>query len=277
MGEPEDDEEDEADEEFTMAPVAATTSEPQDIALPAAAAVPTFVSETKTDDVPAPTGQVKESTSPTKPTAADDDTKEKPQKGVRGFFSKLRHRQSRSEPKGPAETVQADDAAITETGTAAAADSQADKADSEAQPVVAATVSEPPTLPEHVDSAPKGATGNAAAAPAAPASPSSFRRHDAGDDADVSSLSSSGLDEHDLREGRTGRMVRKLGIGKSRAEDAPAEPSKKAGAGLPAVAAEKHDEEARDILDPGLAPAPAFAAPKKSASPARETKFQEEF
>lgn len=205
--------------------------------------------------VSSPVDAPRESTASSRP----DVEKEKAQdsKRIRGFFSKLRNRQSSK-------------AAERQPGSFSSGSGKA-AADKETTTVV-----------------PAAAAATSTSTDPRAASPSSFDRHRATDDdedlapagrksLDVSSLSSSGLDEDDLQDGRTGRQIRALG-GK--------EPIKSDAAGTDVLPTTekgiKSDddsdqfEEARDHFDEGLAPRPSFAGQAKSASPARETKFHEE-
>ena len=201
--------------------------------------------------VVAPVEAARESTASSRP----DVEKEKAQdsKRSRGFFSRFRNRQSKTER----------------------------------QPGSFSGTSGKPTA--GTAAVPSAAAGTSSSDPRA-ASPSSFTRRRSSDDdvvaasrkssldlSDVSSLSS-GLDEDDLQNGRTGREAR-------------AEKTKTTGIsdidGLATttttgkgVRSDDDDsdqfEEARDHFDEGLAPRPSFGGQAKSASPARETRFKEE-
>lgn len=207
------------------------------------------------------TDEPRESTASSRP----DVEKEKKEDGkrLRGFFSKLRNRQSsKAERKpgsfsasSPKEKEEAKKAAVGEDSTKPAAITAADDPRS--------------------------------------ASPSSFNRHRVADNedgnksstdlGDVSSLSSSGLEEDDLQPGRTGRMARALGLNKGKGKAADVSKDDEELEGKKRVSTSKNDEddsdqfeEARDHFDEGLAPRPSFGGQAKSASPARETKFHEE-
>ncbi|QIW96772.1 hypothetical protein AMS68_002290 [Peltaster fructicola] len=191
-------------------------------------------------------------------TTAEDDTHGKSGKGIKGLFSKLRNRKSHAEDE-----LHQPEATSPVVGSAAVADEQHTGAKLEPTPVVASSVTEPPTLPQQTGSditpAPVGTDET-------PISPSSFKRREVDDDADISSLSS-GVDEDDFKDGRTGRAARALRMKgaepKTKLEDDPEDDE------------EETFEEARDTVDPSSAPEPAFVGQKNAVQHGRETKFQE--
>lgn len=239
-----------------LAPKSPTTRESVEEPAPTTDAVST----TATKSIVEPNARV--STDPPRESTASshpDVEKEKAQdsKRIRGFFSKLRNRQS---SKG----------ADRQPGSFSAASGK------------------PADDKEVVTTAPVAATTSSSDPRAV--SPSSFDRHrdDEGpatgrksstDLGDVSSLSSSGLDEDDLTEGRTGRMARALGMKKGKSTDGvkTTDTDLTTGKGVKSDDDDSDQfEEARDHFDEGLAPRPSFGGQAKSASPARETRFHEE-
>lgn len=203
--------------------------------------------------VVAPVEAARESTASSRP----DVEKEKAQdsKRSRGFFSRFRNRQSKTErqPGSFSGTSGKHTAGTAAVPSAAAVTSSSD---------------------------PRAA------------SPSSFTRRRSSDDdvvaasrkssldlSDVSSLSS-GLDEDDLQNGRTGREARAektKTIGVSDTDGLATTATTTAGKGVRSDDDDSDQfEEARDHFDEGLAPRPSFGGQAKSASPARETRFKEE-
>lgn len=217
---------------------------------------------------------------------ANDEEKQKSQKGVRGFFSKLRHR---GDSKSDNKTSEAKSASEPSKGTPY----ESHKAGEE--PVTTGTVSksassptaatDPPTPLPAVDTTPafgeehRGTDGqigdstkiSGIGGKPEPDSPSSFRR---GETAlkDPDEVSSSGAEEDDIQRGRGGRGARKLGFGNSRTQNETAV----ATSGNEGSGEDEQFEEARDHFDESLAPPPAFGGQAKSESPVRGTKFQEE-
>lgn len=105
-------------------------------------------------------------------------------------------------------------------------------------------------------------------------SPSSFKRHQ-DSLADPDDVSSSGAEEEEVKRGRAGRLARKLGLARGKEKESQVS----SGAPEETTGGEEQFEEARDQFDESLAPPPAFAGQAKtgSQSPARETRFQEQF
>lgn len=210
-------------------------------------------------------------TGPNDPSKAQDESAERDSKGgIRGFFSKLRHRRE-SKGESDAQMLQKDDLkavttekTTTEAPAAAAATSEPHTAKSTADNAVEA--------PNHTESALRGAGA---------VSPSSFERHE-GELRNPSDVSSSGVDEEDLTRGRrsydkpiSAYLKAEYGLGDLNKE----------GLKIPELDDKKRDEgeeeqqqfeEARDYFDESLAPPPSFAGQPKSTSPVRETKFREE-
>lgn len=230
---------------------------------------------------------------PRQSTASSRPSEEKEPKGFRGFFSKLRSK-SKGDNKLRSEGADVEKVAPAVTGTTKAP----------TEPVTEKSASEPTFTTDAAATAPAAAhvgTDGAIGTSTLPdvkkaardVSPSSFRRRRSGSSlGDVSSLSSSGLEEGDIVQGRSGRMVRAMkhgdskGKGKGKATEAEAASPKKnmlvkdptsAGAVTSGDEGESDQfEEARDTFDEGLAPQPAFGGQAKSQSPARETRFHEE-
>ncbi|KAM0721831.1 hypothetical protein Q7P37_002756 [Cladosporium fusiforme] len=202
----------------------------------------------------------RESTASSRPDVEKE--KEKDSKRIRGFFTKLRNRQSSKAERKPGSFSAAAPREEEEPSKDAGAADKTEEGPSTAAPAAIPTASDP-----------------------RPTSPSSFNRHhpdsrkSSTDLGDVSSLSSSGLDEDDLQAGRTGRMARALGLKKGKGNEPQADEAKgeKVGKGVKSDDDDSDQfEEARDHFDEGLAPRPSFAGQAKSASPARETRFHEE-
>ncbi|KAF2166434.1 hypothetical protein M409DRAFT_66509 [Zasmidium cellare ATCC 36951] len=225
-------------------------------------------------------------TEPEKKTAAERTEKpDRESKGFRGFFKKLRNRDSRSENKvpdalSPTESNKSVPYESTKPGDAPTTDTTTNGA----KPTLPPVETGPKLDEEHVGTdgiiGSKDQVSGIAGNPA-PESPSSFRRGETALN-DPDDLSSSGADEDDVARGRgTGRISRKLGFGRDKGK------GKATNGGLDAAAAGDSDrqnsntedeqfEEARDHFDETLAPPPAFAGQAKSESPVRGTKFQEE-
>lgn len=192
----------------------------------------------------------------------------KDQKGVLGFFSRLRNRDSRPDNKleksdKTPEATKSIGAGVPESaGTAANTITPAGKGVEQHAGQVG---TDGPIGDEQPVS---GMAGNPGAS-----SPSSFKRHDGGLK-DTDDLSSSGLEEDDLDRGRGGRLAGKLGLGKNGgAGGMGVDKPERQRSG---VSNEEQFEEARDHFDESLAPPPAFGGQAKSSSPVRETRFKEE-
>lgn len=250
------DKEDAADKDVEKIPSQSTAGEHSTDAPAVAPATASTTATKSIVDVEPP----RESTASSRPDVEKE--KEKDSKRIRGFFSKLRTRQSSKAERKP--------------GSFSAATPRGEESTTKDDVVAEKKEEQTPTT------AP-------AALPTAsdprPTSPSSFNRHNPDSrksstdlEGDVSSLSSSGLDEDDLKAGRTGRMARALGLKKGKGKEAEKTEDEKAGKGVKSDDDGDSDqfEEARDTFDEGLAPRPSFAGQAKSASPARETRFHEE-
>jgi len=221
------------------------------------------------ETITAPAPNVK--TGPNDPSKAQDESAERDSKGgIRGFFSKLRHRRE-SKGESDAQVLHKDDpkAATTEMTTTEV-------------PAAAAATSQPHTAKSTADDAVEAPNSTEAALRGAGAvSPSSFERHE-GELRNPSDVSSSGVDEEDLTRGRrsydkpiSAYLKAEYGLGDLNKE----------GLKIPELDDKKRDEgeeeqqqfeEARDHFDESLAPPPSFAGQPKSSSPVRETKFREE-
>lgn len=215
-------------------------------------------------------------TKPTTSTTTTTDKTEKPDresKGFRGFFKKLRNRDSRSENKAPDalsptesnksvpyESTKAGDAPTTHTTT------------NGAKPELPPVETGPTLNEEHVGTdGPIGSKDQVSgiAGNPAPASPSSFRRGESALN-DPDDVSSSGADEDDVARGRGGRFSKKFGFGRDKGKESSEADRQNSNT------EDEQFEEARDHFDETLAPPPAFAGQAKSESPVRGTKFQEE-
>ena len=197
---------------------------------------------------------------------------EKEQKGLRGFFSKLRSKQPKQEsevakPKTFTETKTSTDS----SAVAAAAPATKDSIPSE-QPSSTHVGTDGPIGDDH-----KGMIGS----DISPTSSSSFQRHK-GDLRNASDVSSSGAEEEDLERGRSGGGVGSRMKDWGRAEFGLGSLEKsghqKTGKSTEQEGDDDDDDfqEARDHFDERLAPPPAFAGQAKSESPSRTTKFKEE-
>lgn len=253
----------------TASPVRETTPAAQQSALPLAAVEPS--SSLPKNDTPASVAQTREETAAA---TTEDEAHGKSQKGIKGLFSKLRHRKSHAEEDLHESKPTTSTSAVV--GSASVADEQHEKATVDKQPVVADTVTEPPTLPQQTQKnvqAVEPLQASGVGSDATPISPSSFRRHDLDeDDADVSSFSS-GIGEDDFKDGLTGRTARAT----RQQGDKTSEPKtlRKTSDDLDDED-EQTFEEARDTVDSTSAPEPAFVGHKNAtAQHGRETKFQE--
>ncbi|EME39109.1 hypothetical protein DOTSEDRAFT_75014 [Dothistroma septosporum NZE10] len=197
---------------------------------------------------------------------------EKDGKGFRGFFNKLRNKESKGENKYPDfkspergsskhvsyDSTKAGEKPITTGTTSGIIDTGAEGASA------TKTADAAPTL-ANVDTGPTFSPANE------PDSPSSFKRGATGL-ADLDD-DSSGAEEEDITRGRTGRSAAgKMGFGSSRTTAKDAAPTDRQNSSTE----DETFEEARDHFDESLAPPPAFAGQAKSESPSRGTKFQEQ-
>ena len=190
-------------------------------------------------------------------TQAEND---KDQKGVRGFFNKLR---GKNKNENRLQKTQPGSSASEKSIPAAPRTTSNETEDSLATPVTTTSAGKEDEQHVGVD----GQIGDSKhvsglGGDPRPASPSSFKRHDEDLD-DLDDVSSSGVEEEDIERGRGGRIAKKLSLGKDSEKQTSNEN-------------EEQFEEARDHFDETLAPPPAFAGQAKSESPVRETRFQEQ-
>ncbi|KAK3718308.1 Eisosome assembly protein [Vermiconidia calcicola] len=204
--------------------------------------------------------------------------KEKEHKGLRGLFSKFRGKsKAETKPGKLHKSPVRNDSSEKSFQGGASYTGVGSKDDAKGDTITPVTTTSAAKEAEGLSSEPIGtvetmgdnkAVGGTAG-DARAASPSSFRRNNDGLK-DLDDVSSSGADEDDLARGRGGRLTDELGDG----------PPKGGGTlGLWAPASKGEDdqfEEARDHFDESLAPPPAFGGQQKSASPTRETRFQEQ-
>ncbi len=205
---------------------------------------------------------------PVAETAPRDDenkgTTEKEQRGLRGFFSKLKSSKSKPSQESQGST------------TAIKTDPESKKEDV-AAPATAASATTEPVASTHVGTDgpigdPKHISG--IGGDPRPASPSSFERCDNGA-RDLDEVSSSGADEEDYARGRGGKLRKRRGLAKGKdAEDGGNVERKQTDTSN--EDGTEQFEEARDHFDESLAPPPAFGGQAKSESPNRATRFQEE-
>ncbi|KAK3718866.1 Eisosome assembly protein [Vermiconidia calcicola] len=239
---------------------------------------PTSNASEPREAVPAPASAAQTAPAEKEVKQASPPEKEKEHKGLRGLFSKFRGKsKAETKPgklhKSPPRNDSSEKSfqgGASYTGVGAKDDSKDDtitpvtttSAGKEAEGLSSEPIG---TVDTMGDNKAVGGTGGDARA----ASPSSFRRNNDGLK-DLDDVSSSGADEDDLARGRGGRLTGELGDG----------PPKGGGTlGLWAPASNGEDdqfEEARDHFDESLAPPPAFGGQQKSASPTRETRFQEQ-
>ncbi|KAK4500176.1 hypothetical protein PRZ48_008362 [Zasmidium cellare] len=216
--------------------------------------------------------------------ATTNEKTEKPDresKGFRGFFKKLRNRDSKSENKipdalSPTESNKSVPYESTKAGSAPATDTITTNG---AKPELPPVETGPKLDEEHVGTdgiiGSKDQVSGIAGNPA-PESPSSFRRGETALN-DPDDVSSSGADEDDVARGRgTGRISRKLGFGRDKGKGKASLDVADSSDRQNSNTEDEQFEEARDHFDETLAPPPAFAGQAKSESPVRGTKFQEE-
>ncbi|KAK4546236.1 hypothetical protein LTR36_002373 [Oleoguttula mirabilis] len=193
------------------------------------------------------------------------------QKGLRGFFSKLRRKQSMAESEMEKPKKSSSEAKSSERNVLKK-DARVGAATAAGEKPVSRQVRTDGLVGDGRKTS--GLDSNDSAT-----SPSSFKRGE-GDLKDPEDASSSGADEDELNRGRGSG-----GIGSRMKDYAKAEfgfgdldkgPHPKLGGGTRADDDEDQFEEARDHFDERLAPPPSFAGQKKSESPVRETKFREE-
>ncbi|UJO16133.1 uncharacterized protein CLAFUR5_04811 [Fulvia fulva] len=204
---------------------------------------------------------------------------EKEGKGFRGFFNKLRNKESKGENKYPDfkspergessknvsyDSTKAGDKPIT-TGTTSGVPAAGAIGTGAEGASATKTADAAPTL-GNVDTGPTFSSG------AEPDSPSSYQRGGAGL-ADLDD-ESSGAEEEDVTRGRAGRSKagKKMGFGSSRTSGAKDTTADRQNSSTE----DETFEEARDHFDESLAPPPAFAGQAKSESPSRGTRFQEQ-
>ncbi|KAK5137637.1 hypothetical protein LTR08_007932 [Meristemomyces frigidus] len=189
------------------------------------------------------------------------------QKGFRGFFSKLRHRQSK--PEGE----------MTKPQSSSVAKSPERRVLKKGGPSAAVAVDSVSSeqSPSHMDT--EGAINDERKVSGLSAtSSSSFKRGEAGR-RDLDDVSSSGADEEELGRGRSGPGFGTMSDWTKGQSDIGKLDKGTAGAATKVQTNdddEEQFEEARDHFDEGLAPPPSFAGQKKSESPVRETKFRED-
>lgn len=232
-----------------------------------------------------------------RPTTSDAEAGEGEKKGLRGFFNKLKPKQSKDKETSKlpefktigrkdrdASKTEQKAAAISAAATvpaAAAARSDDDPLKpttwADAEPLHIGTDG-PINDPKHVS----GINGQPSAVPVddvlGPESPSSFVRH--GDNAatkDLDDVSSSGVDEEDVKQGRAGRLAAKLGL-VSHKEDRhllhkKALDDQRKNSVADADDDDQQFEEARDHFDESAAPAPPVV--EKKAVEGKGTKFTE--
>jgi hypothetical protein len=221
---------------------------------------------------------------PDEPLEAQEEPQEKDQKGLRGFFNKLRNRSSKSEAEPPQQhnklkKAHEDDSTPKKSGDSRLEDLKLLRKD---EPVTAAAASTETEAPKHsIDS-----TEPSSSKPQEPgaASPSSFKRHEPYSPR-MSEVSSSGADEDDVNRGR--RSYDKPISAYLKAEFGLGDLSKGLqldglGEKVDKKSQEPHEEEqfeeARDHFDESLVPPSAFGGQAKNLnqSPVRETRFREE-
>lgn len=207
--------------------------------------------------------------SPTVKTGPDEQLQaqepaDKESKGIRGFFSKLTHRQSKPEsemakPKTSSESKPTGRNVLkkNEPATAAGAGTAA---------VAGTEASEQPA--RHV-----GTDG-----PIGDDHRVSGLGSNGGDPKSTDGMSSSGADEDDVTRGRSSISDRMKDYAKAEFGLGSLDkgPHPKKSTTRNADDEDDHFEEARDHFDEGLAPPPAFAGQAKSESPVRGTRFREE-
>jgi len=231
-------------------------------------------------------------TDPARASALDAEAGESEKKGLRGFFSKLKSKQSKDKessgklPEFKTISRKDKDATKADQKTAAiAAAATAPAASSDADSLKPTTWADPEPLHIGTDgpigdhTRVSGIGGQPSAIPVedaiGPDSPSSFVRH--GDEAtkDLDDVSSSGVDEEDVKHGRAGRLAAKL---ISHKEDRnllhkKALEDQRQHSTADAEDDEQQFEEARDHFDESAAPAPPVV--EKKAVEGKGTKFTE--
>ena len=210
---------------------------------------------------------------------ASQPEKEKEDKGLRGFFRKLKNKSkadnklTKSRASSGNNSEKSFQGGAKYTGASSKDDTKVMSKDDIVTPVTTTTAGREAEGVHMGTDGPIGDSKHVSGLEGdpGPASPSSFERHGEGL-RDLDDVSSSGADEEDVARGRTGRLVQKLGIKRDKGKDKDV--------GVRESTATNGDEdqfeEARDTFDESLAPPPAFGGQPKSESPVRETRFQEQ-
>lgn len=179
--------------------------------------------------------------------------KDKEDKGLRGFFRKLKNK-SKADNKLTKARVSSDSASEKSFQGGAKYTGTTSGKDDAITPVTTTTAGLEAEGVRMGTDGPIGDTHHVSGlgGDPRPESPSSFKRYDE-EPNDLDDVSSSGADEEDVARGRSGRVAQTTSNGE-----------------------DDQFEEARDHFDESLAPPPAFGGQQKSESPVRETRFQEQ-